>query len=109
MKRCGYVVQLRPEAVAEYKRLHKAVWPDVLAMIFECNIRNYTIFLREPESLLFATFDYIGSDLQADRAKMAADPATQRWWKITDPLQQQLDTCETSEQWAEMEEVFHTD
>lgn len=109
MKRCGYVVQLRPEAVAEYKRVHEVVWPDVLAMIFECNIRNYTIFLREPESLLFATFDYIGSDLQVDMAKLAADPATQRWWKITDPLQQPLASCESDEIWAEMEAVFHTD
>jgi L-rhamnose mutarotase len=109
MKRCGYVVQLRPEAVAEYKRVHEVVWSDVLAMIFECNIRNYTIFLREPESLLFATFDYIGSDLQADMAKLATDPVTQRWWKITDPLQQPLASCESGEIWAEMEEVFHTD
>ena len=109
MKRCGYVVQLRPEAVAEYKRIHKAVSPNILTMIFECSIRNYTIFLREPEGLLFATFDYIGSDLQADLAKMAVDQATQRWWQITDPMQRPLDSCEKGELWAEMKEIFHTD
>ena len=37
-------------------------------------MRNYTIFLREPENLLFGYFEYHGQDWAADSAKMAADP-----------------------------------
>ena len=33
MKRYGSVIGLKPEAVAEYKRLHAAVWPEVLRQI----------------------------------------------------------------------------
>ncbi len=33
VKRFGTVVGLRPEKIDEYKRLHAAVWPGVLAMI----------------------------------------------------------------------------
>jgi len=38
MKRYGMVIGLRPERIAEYKKLHAAVWPDVLKMIKECHI-----------------------------------------------------------------------
>jgi L-rhamnose mutarotase len=54
MQRMGMVIGVRPGKIDEYKRMHAAVWPGVLAKISECNIRNYSIFLREPENLLFA-------------------------------------------------------
>jgi L-rhamnose mutarotase len=106
MERKGMVIGLRPEKIAEYKRLHAAVWPGVLAMISACNIKNYSIFLKEPENLLFSFFEYHGSDLAADMAKMAADPTTQEWWAVCMPCQQPLDTRKNGEWWAEMEEVF---
>jgi L-rhamnose mutarotase len=71
MKRMGMVI--KPEYIAEYKRTHAAVWPEVLARISDSNIRNYTIFLREPENLLFAYCEYHGEDWAADAKKMAAD------------------------------------
>jgi len=49
----GLCIGLKAEAIAEYKRVHAAVWPDVLEVISRANIRNYSIFLREPENLLF--------------------------------------------------------
>ncbi len=52
MKRMGMVIGIKPERIAEYKKTHAAVWPEVLAKISDCNMRNYTIFLREPENLL---------------------------------------------------------
>lgn len=41
------------------------------------NIRNQSIFLKEPEKLLLGYWEYHGSDFEADAAKMAADPRTQ--------------------------------
>ena len=54
-------------------------------MIRECNIRNYSIFHKD--GLLFAYFEYVGDDFDADMAKMAADPETQDWWDIMMPMQ----------------------
>lgn len=107
MKRYGSIIRVVPEKLDEYKRLHAAVWPGVLKMIRECNIRNYSIFYKD--GLLFSYYEYIGNDYAADMAKMAADPETQRWWKITDPCQLPLDTRQDGERWASMEEVFHAD
>jgi L-rhamnose mutarotase len=109
MQRMGSVLGIKPEAIAEYKRIHADVWPEVLATIAACGIRNYTIFLKEPENLLFAYFEYYGSDFAADSAKMAADPKTQEWWSVCMPMQAPLETRKAGEWWAQMEDVFHVD
>ncbi|MCP5114446.1 MAG: L-rhamnose mutarotase [bacterium] len=105
MKRLGMVIRLRPEAEAEYKRYHAAVWPEVLDMIRECNIRNYSIYSKD--GYLFSYFEYHGTDMKADWAKMAAHDKTQEWWAIMKPMQEVLPTRAEGEWWAEMEEVFH--
>lgn len=109
MKRYGSVLGLRPDQVSEYRRIHADVWPKVLERIKACNISNYTIFLREPENLLFSYFEYTGSDFAADMAAMAADPETQRWWSICEPMQAPLDSRAEGEWWAATQEVFHLD
>ncbi|WP_442579523.1 L-rhamnose mutarotase [Mesorhizobium sp. ASY16-5R] len=109
MQRMGSILGIKPEAIAEYKRIHADVWPEVLATIAACGIKNYTIFLKEPENLLFAYFEYHGTDFAADSAKMAADPKTQEWWSICMPMQAPLETRKDGEWWAQMEDVFHVD
>ena len=109
MQRMAQIVRLKPEALVEYKRVHAAVWPSVLRMIADCNIKNYSIFLKEPENILFAYFEYHGTDFAADTRKMAADPETQRWWKITDPMQEPFPNNRDGEWWSRLEEVFHVD
>ena len=107
MKRYGSVIRVKPEKLDEYKRLHAAAWPGVLKMIYDCNIRNYSIYYRD--GFLFSYFEYIGKDYEVDMAEMAKDPETQRWWKETDPCQQPVDTAAEGEWGAAMEEVFHSD
>ena len=80
----------------------------MLKQIANSNIRNYSIFLKEPENLLFAYWEYHGTDFAADMKRMAADAETQRWWEVCMPLQQPLDTRKDGEWWARMEPVFYT-
>ena len=107
MKRHGSVLRIKPDNLEEYKAYHADVWPEVLKTIRECNIRNYSIYHKE--GYLFSYFEYVGDDFEADMAKMAADPKTQEWWAIMEPMQEPLETRAEGEWWAEMEEVFHTD
>ena len=107
MKRYGMLIKVRPEKFDEYKELHANPWPGVLKTIHDCNIRNYSIYLKD--GFLFGYYEYIGEDYAADMAKMAADPVTQEWWKHTDPCQEPLSTHKEGEWWATMEEVFHCD
>ncbi len=107
MKRYGMVVRVKQEMADAYKHLHANTWPGVLQRISESNIRNYSIFMRD--GYLFSYYEYVGDDHKADMAKIAADPTTQAWWKLTDPCQQPMESAAEGEWWAEMEEVFHHD
>ena len=105
MKRYGMLIKIKPENIDKYKRLHADVWPGVLEMIAECNITNYSIYHKD--DMMFSYFEYVGEDFDADMAKMAADPATQKWWDLCKPLLEPIETRAEGEFWADMEEVFH--
>ena len=108
MRRYSQVIKLRPEDKEEYIRYHADVWPTVLDRIEKCNIRNYSIYLHG--DLLIAYFEYHGDDFDADMKLMAADPETQRWWKIMDPMQVPLPEAEAQgTRWLNLPEVFHFD
>lgn len=112
MQRYGTVIGLKPDRIEQYRKLHTAVWPDVLKMITRCNIRNYSIYLRrlpDGNHYLFSYFEYVGDDFAADMAKMAADPTTQKWWEVCMPCQQPLADRGEGQWWASMDEVFHWD
>ena len=112
MQRFGSVIGLREDRLEEYRRLHAAVWPDVLRTIHDCGIRNYSIFLRRlPDGghYLFSYCEYVGADFEADMARMAADPRTQEWWKLCKPCQEPLADRAEGEWWAAMTEAFHCD
>lgn len=105
MQRYGMVIKVKPDKFQEYKQLHAQVWPDVLKMIKECNIRNYSIYHKD--GYLFSYFEYVGDDFESDMAKMAADTTTQKWWDVCKPCHEPLETRAEGEWWASMEEVFH--
>jgi len=105
MRRYGQLIGVKPQMFAEYRRYHARVWPEVLATITACNIRNYSIYHKDGQ--LFAYFEYTGTDFDADMARMAADPKTQEWWAIMKPMQSPVANRRPEEWWADMEEVFH--
>jgi L-rhamnose mutarotase len=107
MQRFGMTIGLKPGREAAYKKYHAAVWPEVLKKITECNIKNYSIFLKD--GMLFSYLEYHGNDIDRDWAKMAADPKTQEWWAIMNPMQEPTASRKAGEWWAAMEEVFHMD
>jgi L-rhamnose mutarotase len=107
MKRFGQVIRLKPDKAGEYIRYHKEVWPAVLRMIKQCYISNYSIFFKD--NWLFAYFEYTGNNFDNDIARMAADKLTQKWWEVVKPLMDPLESRQTDEFWADMEEIFHTD
>ena len=109
MERKAWMIKLKPEKIAEYKKLHANAWPAILKQISDCNIRNYSIYLREPENILFGIYEYHGTNFEADMAQMGNDAETRRWWAVTDPCQEPLQSAGPGEWWVPMEEVFHLD
>src|ERR1700739_710474 len=105
--RVASVIRLRPEHEDAYRELHAAAWPEVLATLTRANVRNYSIFLRD--GLLFRYLEYTGDAHAADMAAIAADEATRRWWQLTDPCQQPVDSAAEGGGGAPPEEGLHRD
>ena len=103
--RFGQLGKLKPEKIEEYCALHANPWPEVLETIKQCNMRNYSIYLHG--DLVFAYFEYVGEDFDADMEKMAADAETQRWWTHTHPCFETFSIRPDSEFYADMKQIFY--
>lgn len=109
MQRMGLVIGIVEEKIEEYKALHANTWQEILDILTAANIHNYSIFLREPENLLFAYWEYSGDNFEADMKTLAEQDAMKRWWDICSPCQEPLKTRAKGEHWAMMEQVFYHD
>src|ERR1035437_8138950 len=47
MQRICFVLQVKPERLAEYKERHRHVWPEMRAALRETGWGNYSLFLRD--------------------------------------------------------------
>jgi L-rhamnose mutarotase len=74
--RVCFQLQVRPEAMAEYRQRHSAVWPEMLAALKASGWNNYSLFIR-PDGLLIG---YVETpDLAAAQKAMAATEVNARW------------------------------
>jgi L-rhamnose mutarotase len=109
VRRMGMVIGVRPEKLAEYKKLHAEPWPEMNAALSAANIHNYSIYLREPENLLFGYWEYTGEDFEADLKVLDGLAVSKRWLALTDPCQAPLASRREGEWWCMMPEIFHLD
>ena len=70
---------LKPGNEAMYKEKHDSIWPEMLSVMKERGIRNYSIYRHG--LMLFAYLEREGP-LPHDGAP---DPVTLRWWKMMEP------------------------
>lgn len=105
-KRVGMVVGLKPEAMAEYKRLHADDNAGVRDILNKYHMHNFSIFLTQIDGKWyeFGYYEYTGKDFEKDMADMAKEPRTKEWLKVCDPMQIPLEG-ETG--WREMERVYY--
>ncbi len=71
-----FLLQVRPDRLAEYTERHRAVWPDMLRALRDSGWSNYSLFLRD-DGLLVGYAE--SEDLEAAQAAMAATEVNGRW------------------------------
>lgn len=102
---------MKPSAEEEYKAIHAAAWPGVLAALERAHIIDYSIHHYRPLQLLVATFKYTGSDYEGDMRKVGEDAETRRWWALTDGMQESfVEGAEGSGKaipWWEVSKLLH--
>ena len=107
VQRMGMVIGVRPEKLALYRELHDNPWPEIDASMRTAHIQNFTIFLREPENLLFGYWEYSGTDYAADMKVLDGLAVQKKWKALTDPCQARLATAKEGEWWCFMPEIYH--
>ena len=107
IKRFGQIGRLKREKIEEYMELHASTWEGVIKTIKECNLKNYSIFLHD--DMVFAYFEYTGSDFDADMAKMAEDEVTQNWWTHTKPCFEKYAMSQIGEFYTNMKQIFYSE
>ena len=105
MTRVGFLLKVKPEKLAEYKKHHENVWPEMQAALRETGWHNYSLFVRE-DGLLFGYFETPES-LQAAQAGMLEREVNTRWQQFMAPFTDS--SARPDESFLELEEYFHLD
>jgi L-rhamnose mutarotase len=75
MQRIAFRLRVREDRLEEYKRLHRQVWPELLADLRAAGYRNYSIFADGPDLFGYLECD----DWDASQRVMATSDANRRW------------------------------
>lgn len=105
VKRVGMVIELRPDKVEEYKRLHADSNPGVRDLLVKYHLRNFSIFLQQIDGKWyeFGYYEYTGKDFDSDMARLATEPRNKAWLKICDSMQMPFPGAKS---WTPMERVY---
>ena len=104
MRRVCFQLQVKPDRIAEYRRRHEAVWPDMLRALQETGWHNYSLFLRD-DGLLIGYFET--PSLEAARTGMASREVNDRWQTEMAGFFTELDGRAPDEGFLILEEIFH--
>ena len=107
MKRVGFILKVRQDKLEEYKRHHKAVWPEMLDALRRTGWHNYSLFMRD-DGLLFGYFETPES-FQAALTGMSQEEINTKWQDFMAPYFENLSGAHADESMVELEEVFHLD
>lgn len=73
----AFCMQLRAGCAAEYQRRHDEIWPQLLDLLRDAGVYDYSIFLNEQTLTLFAV---LRLRAQNSHRTLATHPVMQRWW-----------------------------
>jgi len=106
MKRYTFIMRIKPELKAEYRKAHDEIWPDMAQAIRDSGIRNYSISFR-PDGTLFAYLE--SPDPALSFEKLGKTGVNARWQKAMDRFFVKRDPSTIGPDVEPIEEVFHID
>ena len=94
-----------PQLIAEYRRYHQQVWPEVLQSIRDSGVEQMEIYLLG--SRMFMIMEVNDSFSFAAKARAdSANTKVQEWEKLMSKFQQPLPQATSGEKWMLMEKIF---
>ena len=94
-----------PALIADYKRYHEKVWPEITKSIRDSGIEDMEIYLLGTRMFMIMEVNERFSFDEKARAD-AANPEVQEWEKLMWNFQQALPEAKAGEKWLPMERIF---
>lgn len=101
MQRFAFKMKLKPGCEAEYQKRHDKIWPELAELLKENGISDYSIFLDEETSSLFAVQKQSGRSSQ----NLGNAEIVRKWWDyMADIMETNPDNSPVS---VPLKEVFY--
>lgn len=98
----AFRMQLKPGTVAEYRRRHDEIWPELSELLTASGIYDYSIFLDVETLALFAVLKLTDDNR---RAALPDHPVMKRWWDHMAPLME-VEPGNRPKEWP-LTPIFH--
>jgi len=103
MQRIAFQLRVKPGSEEAYDEAHRQVWPELLAELQACGVREYSIFRRGCELFLYM----LVPDFQALLTHLGQSEVDRRWQQTMAPLFERVPSLKEGEIFAMMDEVFY--
>ncbi len=77
MEHFAFTMQLHDGCAAEYKRRHDQIWPELVQLLKQAGVSDYSIHLDQETGVLFGRLSRNGDHTMSS---LPLDPIMQRWW-----------------------------
>ena len=77
MEKFAFKMQLNPGAETEYKKRHDEIWPELVALLKQAGVSDYSIHLDADSNVLFGVLWRTDNHTMAD---LPLDPIMKKWW-----------------------------
>lgn len=94
-----------PKLIAEYKRYHEKVWPEITRSIKDSGIEDMQIYLLGTRLfMIMEVNEKFSFDAKAEADRL--NPKVQEWEKLMWKFQAPLPQAKPGEKWLLMEKIF---
>ena len=103
LKRYAFMLRLKPGEESAYEQSHKAVWPEMLALLKSAGIAEYSIYRRDDMLILALRCE----DFDATWDRIDNDPVNLRWQTAMAQFFAPVGPLREGERFPMLEEVFY--
>src|SRR5215470_11032770 len=97
-----------PQLIAEYRRYHEKIWPEITKSIRDAGILDMEIYLLSTRMFMIMEVDDNFS-FEKKAGADAANPKVLEWEELMWRFQKPLPNAKPGEKWLSMERIFKLD
>ena len=102
LEKHAFKMKLFPGMEAEYKKRHNAIWPELVTLLHEAGVSDYSIHLDRETNVLFGV---LTRQKNHGMASLPDHPVMKKWWAyMGDIMESNQDNSPVA---ADLVSVFH--